>query len=342
MTSNTSRSLLWTGLLALTFFSTGCPKAADPGADSKPAEVKTGDATTTKKLRIAVIPKGVAQSFWQTVKAGAEKAAAENNCEIIFQGPSQDADTVQQKAIVEAQIASKVDAITLAACSSEGLVDTVKKAQDAGIPVITFDSGITPNTTVKYIASDNVKGGAAAADALAKMLGEAGGEVGLLPFIQGSVSSDEREKGFIEALKAYPKIKLVSTLYSNSDVNVAQEKVNAMMTANPKLKGIFAANQNGAVGAAQAVKQKGMGDKIKVVAYDASEEEIDALKNNIVQALVVQRPFEMGYQCVKAAIEAIKTKTIKADKAAFVDTGVTVVTNENFNDPTVQQLLYPK
>ena len=289
-----------------------------------------------------MLPKGVAQSFWQTVKAGAEKAAAENNCEIIWQGPAQDSDTNQQKTIVEAQIASKVDAIMLAACNTEALSSTVVKAQDAGIPVITFDSGIKPDTSVKYIASDNVKGGAAAADALAKQLGEAGGEVGLLPFIQGSVSSDEREKGFTDQLKSYPKIKLVVTLYSNSDVNTAQEKVNAMLTAHHGLKGIFAANQNGGVGAAQAIKQKSLGGKVKLVCYDAGEEEIAALKSDLAQALIVQRPFEMGYQGVRACVDAIKTKTIRSNKTEFVDTGVTVVTKENFNDPAIQTLLYPK
>jgi ribose transport system substrate-binding protein len=124
-------------------------------------------------------------------------------------------------------------------------------------------------------------------------------------------------------------------------VNKAQEVVNAMVQANPNLKGIFAANQAGGVGAAQALKLKGLAGKIKLVAYDAGEEEITALKNGTIQALIVQRPFEMGKQGVEAAIEAIKAKKVGSDPPQTVDTGVTTVTMENFNKPEIQKLLYP-
>lgn len=336
------------GMAALAFVAVsglGCPKgesgtsAETPKtANAKPNAADSGG----KALQIALIPKGTTSSFWQTVKAGAEKGAGEANATIIFQGPTEETETVKQKDIIEAQITKKVDAIVMAACDAKALVPTVKKAQDAGIPVIMIDSGIDPDTSVKFIATDNKKGGAAAADALAKLIGDAGGEVGLLPFIKGAGSSDDRENGFKEQLAKYPKLKLVITLYSNSDVNKGQEATNAMVTSNPNLKGIFAANQNGGVGAAQALKQKGLAGKVKLVAYDAGDEEIAALKAGTVQALIVQRPFEMGYQGVKAAVEAIKSKTVRSDKPEKVDTGVTVVTMDNFNQTDIQSLLYPK
>ena len=107
------------------------------------------------------------------------------------------------------------------------------------------------------------------------------------------------------------------------------------------LKAIFAANEPGGIGAAQAIKQKNLKDKIKIVAYDASDKEIEALKEGTLQALIVQQPFEMGYLGVKEAVTAIQAKTVKSDKSTIVDTGVTVVTMENFNDEKVQKLLYP-
>lgn len=339
------RGVAYAALALLAVTGLGCPKdggGAGPSSSGMPAGTSAGTSGDgNKRLTIAVIPKGTTHSFWQTVKAGAEKAGQENNAEIIFQGPTEETNTVEQKNIIEAQITKKVDAIVMAACDAKALVPTVQKAQDAGIPVITIDSGLDPDISLKFVATDNKKGGAAAADALAKLLGEAGGEVGLVPFVKGAGSSDDRENGFLEQLKQYPKLKLVSTLYSNSDVNKAQEVVNAMVTANPNLKGIFAANQAGGVGAAQALKLKGLKSKIKLVAYDAGEEEIAALQEDTIQALIVQRPFEMGYQGVAEAVKAIKEKKVRADAPEKVDTGVTVVTMENFNEPDIQKLLYP-
>lgn len=329
-------------LAALAFAVTGCPKdtgeASNPGA---PQAGTTGGGGSGKTLQIALIPKGTTQSYWQTVKAGAEQAAKEENATIIFQGPTEETDITTQKNLIDAQITNKVDAIVMAACDAKALVPDVQKAQAAGIPVVTIDSGVTPDTSVKFIATDNKKGGAAAADALATLLGPDGGDVGLLPFILGAGSSDDRENGFKDELKKYPKLHLVSTLYSESNVNTAQEKINAMLAANPNLKGIFAANQAGGVGAAQALKLKGLAGKIKLVAYDAGDEEIDALKAGTIQALIVQRPFDMGYKGVKTAVEAIKSHTVKSDTPQMEDTGVTTVTMQNFNQPDIQKLLYP-
>ncbi|HZP81206.1 MAG TPA: ABC transporter substrate-binding protein [Chthonomonadaceae bacterium] len=326
---------------ALALAALGCPKErpAPPAAGNAPA---SSTAPAGRKLQIAVVPKGTTASFWQTVKAGAEQAGKEMNADIIFQGPTEETDITGQKAILDVQINKKVDAIVMAACNAQTLVPTVEKAQQHGIPVVTIDSGIDPDISLKFIATDNKKGGAAAADALAKLIGPEGGEVGLLPFVVGAGSSDDREHGFIEQLKQYPNLKLVSKLYSESDVNKAQEKINAMVTAHPNIKGIFAANQAGGVGAAQALKMKGLAGKVKLVAYDAGDEEIAALKAGTIQALVVQRPFDMGYKGVKAAVEAIKAGKVKADKPEMEDTGVTVVTMENFNQPDIQKLLYPQ
>ena len=329
------------GLIGFTaLFGIGCPKAQPTETDAPNVVKKSSGESSGKKLIIAVIPKGTTHSFWQTVKAGADKAAEENNAEIIFIAPSVETDIVGQKSLIDAQIANKVDAIVLAAIDAKGLASSVAKAQEAGIPVITIDSGIDPDTSVKFVATDNMKGGAAAADTLAKMLPE-GGEIGVIPFVKGAGSSDDRENGFKEQLKKYPNLKVVGTLYSDSDAGKAQEVTNSMLAANANLKGIFAANEPGGIGAAQAIKQKNLMGKIKVVAYDASDKEIEGLKDGTLQALVVQQPFEMGYQGVKAAVDAIKAKTVKSDKPEKVDTGVTVVTMENFKDEKVQKLLYP-
>ena len=110
-----------------------------------------------------------------------------------------------------------------------------------------------------------------------------------------------------------------------------------MLTAHPDLRGIFAASEPGAIGAAQAIKAAGKSGEVKLVAFDAAEEQITALKEGSIQALIVQNPYNMGYLGVKAVMDALGGKPVEK----IIDTGVTVVTMENFNDPEIQKLLYP-
>ncbi len=168
------------------------------------------------------------------------------------------------------------------------------------------------------------------------MIGEEG-TVGLIAFVPGAATSELREQGFKEGIAAYPNVTLLDTYHCYSDVAKAMDITQDMITANPNLKGIFASNEPAAIGAAQAIKAAGKAGEIKVVAFDASEDEIAALKDGSVQALIVQDPFRMGYEGVKAIIDIKAGKTVEKR----IDTGVTVVTMDNFEQPDVQKLLFP-
>jgi ribose transport system substrate-binding protein len=111
----------------------------------------------------------------------------------------------------------------------------------------------------------------------------------------------------------------------------------AMLTAVPDLAGIFAANEPGAIGAAQVLEERGLAGEVKLVAFDAVQTEVAALKSGTIQALVVQNPFEMGYEGVRAAVRALRGEKVPKR----IDTGVTVVTRENMNKPDIQRLLFP-
>jgi ribose transport system substrate-binding protein len=288
---------------------------------------------------IAVIPKGTSQSFWLAVKAGAEDAAKEINATIHWEGPTEETDIDGQIRVVQNAVTKKVKAIVLAACDAKSLVRYVEAAQKEGIPVVTIDSGITPDISAAFLATDNVKGGRVAAEALAEAIGKKG-KVGLLPFIKGAGSSDDRERGFKEGIARYPDIELDGRiLYSNSDVSIGLDKTKSMITSTPDLAGIFAANQGGAEGAIQAVRQLGKAGKIKLVCYDASEAEIQALRDGVVEALIVQNPYKMGYEGVKTAMRAVKGEKIEP---RVIDTGVTKVTRDNLDTPEIQQMLNPK
>ncbi len=335
-------ALALAGLFGMTLW--GCPKESAPETTTAPtATTKPTDAGGTqpgaggKQLKIAVIPKGTANSFWLSVKAGADAAASElKQPEPIWQGPAKEGDVTQQVDVVQTQINNKVDGIVLAAVDSEALVQPVKAAADKKILTVTVDSGLSKDQdpSIAYIATDNVKGGELAGETLAKLIGNKG-EVGVLMFKKGSGSNDEREKGFMEAMKKFPDIKVVFNQEAG-DPTKAVDQTNNMLIANPKIAGIFAANQPNGEGAISVLKQKKLGGKIKVVAFDASADELSALKDGTIHGLIVQDPFQMGYKGYKVLAAAING-TMPTEKT--VDSGVKVVTMENLNSPEVQKLL---
>jgi len=318
----------------------GCgPQTPVPGQKqgAEPAPGSQAGQTAKKEgLRIAVIPKGLSHQFWLTVKAGAEAAGKEFNAQIIWQGPAKETEIDKQISIMDDMISSKVDAIVMAACDENALIGLVKKSFDAGIPVVTIDSGVKSDLPVSFVATDNIAGAKAAARELARLIGNEGG-VGLIPFVPGAATSEMREQGFKEGITEFPNVKLVATLYCQSDVAKGMNVTQDMMTANANLKGIFAANEAGAIGAAQAVKTAGKAGQVKLVAFDASDEEIASLKDGTIQALIVQNPFQMGYKGVKAAVDNLKGTPVEKR----IDTGVTVVTMENLKRPDIQKILYP-
>lgn len=296
----------------------------------------TTGTESTAQLRIAVVPKGTAHSFWLTVKAGAEQAGKEEGVQILWKGPAEETDVEGQQRILEDFINQKVDAIVMAACDADGMVPVVKRAMDAGIPVITIDSGVNSDLPLSFVATDNVAAAAKAAEVLCELVGRKG-KVGMIPFIKGAASSEQREQGFREGIKKCPGVTLGPVLYSQSQVERAMQVTEDMLTANPDLVGIFAANEPGAVGAATVLEQRKLAGKVKLVAFDAAQPEIEALKRGTIQALIVQNPFKMGYEGVKLAVQAIKGDRPSIPKR--VDTGVTVVTKENLETPEVQELL---
>jgi ribose transport system substrate-binding protein len=316
-------------VLALTVVA-GCGQQQDAQQPSPHAPEGEGG------LRIAVIPKGLSHQFWLTVKAGADAAGKEVGAEIIWQGPSKETEIEKQISIMEDMITSEVDAIVMAACDENALINVIQQAIDAGIPVVTIDSGVKSDIPVSFVATDNIEGAKAAARKLAELIGEEG-EVGLIPFVKGAATSEMREEGFIEGIKEFPNIKLARKLYSDSDSAKGMAVTEDMMTSNPDLRGIFAASEPTAVGCAQAIRAAGKAGVVKMVGFDASEQQITDLKDGVCQALVVQNPFRMGYDGVKAALEHLDGKSVPKR----IDTGVTVVTMDNFDDPEVQKILFP-
>ncbi len=310
-------------------------EAPNEAATPAPSDA-TGAPAPVGDLSFAVVPKGLTHQFWLTVKKGAETAAAERNIKMTWLGPEKETDVVKQINIIEDMIGSGVNGIVMAACDQDALADVVKRASDKGITVVTIDSGVNSEIPASFVATDNAAGAAAAAKELARLINNEG-EVGVIPFVKGASTSELREQGFMKGIAEFPNIKVVAVQHCQSDVSKAMNVTEDMLTANPNLKGIFAANEPAALGAAQAIEAAGKTGQVKIVAFDASDDEVSALKRGVIQALAVQNPFKMGYEGVKAAFDYIKGQPVEKR----IDTGITLVTQENMNDPEILELLNP-
>ncbi len=324
------RNALTFALLAGLIFLTGCGETTNPDGSARSPDA---DA----KYTIAVVPKGLGHQFWFTVREGAEAAGKEFNTEILWNGPAKETEVAEQINILQDMISRKVDAIVMAACDENALVDTIKNAMEAGIPVVTIDSGVKSDLPISFVATDNTAAAKLAAAEMARLIGNEG-EVGQIPFVPGAATSEMREHGFNDGLKDFPNIKLVATIHCNSDMAKAMAAMEDMMTANPNLKGVFCGNEAGAIGAVAALDASGKAGQIKVVAFDASPEQVAALERGAMHALILQDPFRMGHDGVKAAIDHIEGRPVEKR----IDTGVVIVTKENLHDPKVQALINPK
>jgi ribose transport system substrate-binding protein len=285
---------------------------------------------------IGVIPKGSSHVFWQTVHAGAIKAARETGFEIQWNAPAVEGDRSRQIAIVESMINRQVSGIALAPSDRMALAAVVERAVANGIPVMIFDSGIDTPKKLGYVGTDNSHGGRVAA----RRMGEALGGKGLVAVVTdtpGSASTGERDAGFADEVRTkFPAIRLLETQYCETSRAKARTLVENLLTAHGDLAGIFADHENATVGSALALKSRGRGG-VKLVGFDASQPLVDDIKAGWIDSLVVQNPFEMGYQ----AVRAIATRLRGANPPAYTDTGVTLVRAPDLDRPEIQKILFP-
>lgn len=288
-----------------------------------------------KKRVIAVIPKGNAHLFWQSVHAGAVSTSRETGIDIIWDGPASETDYTGQLKVVDAMINRRVDAIALAPIDSKAMVGVVERAAAEGIPVIIFDSGIDTDKFVAQVATDNYHAGEMGAERMAKILG-AKGKVAILANMPGSASTVAREAGFEDSMKKnYPGIQIVEKQFGNAEVASSLTKAENILTGHPDLDGVFASNESSSVGFAQALRDRKT--KIKMVGFDWSPSLLDDVKNGVIDSLVVQNPFKMGQEAVQLAVDKLDGKAIQKLNALapkLIDRG-------NLDTPEVQAQVNP-
>jgi len=297
----------------------------------------------SETLTIAVIPKGTTHSFWVAIHAGAMKAAQELDVEVIWKGPGREDDRDAQISEVENFVSRGVSGIVLAPTDDKALRLPVTNAARSGVPVVIIDSGLDSEDFVSFVATDNYEGGRLAGERMVETTGGAA-RVMMLRYMEGSASTMKREEGFMDVMAKHPDMDVVSSnqhagataelAYQASENLLARFK-NADGTLD--VDGIYCPNESSAFGMLRALSDAGLSGSVALIGFDASEQMVRGLEQGAFDSLVLQDPVNMAYLGVKTMVEHLRGEQV----AARIDTGVTLITQDNMSEPAMQELLRP-
>jgi ribose transport system substrate-binding protein len=305
---------------------TSAPTTPAPAATVAPA---AGAAKTTKAkadIRVGFVVGSLDNPYWVTAKEAAEAEAKKQGIQITVQGIPKETDIDRQIAIVEDLITQKVDALMVSPAGSKEIVPAIEQANKAGIPVICIDKCAEGGEIVTLIATDNVKGAKLGAEYVAKAIGNKG-KVAILEGIQASQPGRERLQGAREGFGEFKDIEIVASQPGEWRQEVGQSATENILTAHPDLNGIFASNDQMALGALQATAAAGKADQVKIVGYDAIDPALQAVKEGRMAATVAQFPAKMAEMGVQTVVQVLVDG--KRDFPKFIDSGVDVVDQSN-------------
>ena len=306
----------------------------------KPSAAET-DQDKPRKVRVAVIPKGTTHEFWKAVHAGAEKAAREVNVEVIWKGPLKEDDLKSQIDLVQSFTAQGVSGIVLAPLNDTALAAPVKAAVEAKVPVVIFDSDLKDSSYVSFVATDNQAAGRLAGERMGKLLGGKGNVI-VLRYQEGSASTHHREEGFLEGIRQFPEIKVVSdNRYGGATTESAHAASENLLLAQNAAKGtvngVFTPNESTTFGMLLALQKAALAGKIRFIGFDSSDKLVAGVNAGQIDALVLQDPMKMGYVAVKTLAAHLHKEPVQAR----IDTGATLVDRDNLKSPEIAELVRP-
>lgn len=288
-------------------FTLGCGKSS---------ETSSGGAGGGKKLTIALMPKSKGNAYFVSCKKGADKAAAELGVDLIFDGPT-DPDPAKQNEIIENWITLGVDVIAAACENREGISTALRKAQQKGIKVITYDSDALPDSRAFFVNQATPEGiGQTLMDEAARLCGSEG-EFAIITASLTAGNMNEWQK-HIEARRAskYPNMKMVALRPCDDLKDKAQAEATALLSANPNLKLLMNICSPAVPGAAEAVKQAGKTGKVKVIGLGLPSENRRYVKEGVTDSVILWKTEDLGALTVRAA-HALATGTLKAGDKSF-------------------------
>jgi len=270
----------------------------------------------TDQVRIALVLKTLNSPFFIDLKRGAEQAASVNKIDLVVQAPDREIDVEKQMQIIENLIQTQVDAICVTPSGSRELLPAIFKANQADIPVLVIDTRIDETAakeqrikTVTFIGSDNYQGGRLAGEYTGS-LSDRDLNIVILEGIPGHETGDNRLRGFTEAVRTFPNIKIIASQPANWERDQGYNVMQNLLQAHPDIDVVFACNDLMALGAMEAIMAAGKLAQIKIIGFDAVEEARREIQKGNLEASIAQHPAEMGQLAVESAIKAVQGEDI--------------------------------
>ncbi len=280
---------------------------------------------------IGVVTTGGGHSFWQHVAKGAKQAAKKIGIKLFVRGVVDEGNLTGQRAIIQTMLRWGCKGIVLAPNAPERKED-VLTLKHRGIPTVYIDRDVG-GARIAVIKTQNFLAGQIAGTKMAKVL-KGKGQVAVLRMSKDVISTHLREEGFIKgALEG--GLEVINNLYVGNSIGSVRDKIPKILTENLSLVGIFTPNESTSLGLITALEQLKLTSKYVHIGFDAHDIMIKSIQASHMHALVLQRPFQMGFQGVMTVYRAMQGKKYEEN----VDIGVIFVTQQNISDPEIQKLL---
>lgn len=292
-----------------------------------------------QEIRVTAVIKAVANDseFWEVVKTGMRAGANEFGLSLDIQGAWAESDVEGQIRIIENILKYEPPTVLiLAAADYIRLAPLVEEAVSAGVKVITMDSGVDSPLPRTFVATDNVEGGKKVALEMIRIL-EPGRKLAIVNHVRGTTTAIDRERGVREVLEKDGRYPVAGTWFTDNFADRAYAITGEILREHPDLGGILTMNEISTIGAAQALLDSGLAGTIRLVGFDNPLGRINLIEAGIIDAVVIQKPFNMGYLAVRAAMDAAKNGGLPP----FIDTESVLITVENLYEPENQKLLFP-
>ncbi len=301
------------------------------------ASTASQDAAATK-YKVALVAKSTRTDFWKAVFVGAEAAATEYNMDLTIDGPGTEEDYEAQNEMIAQAVENGAQALVFSAIDFDANAPAVEAAAEKGIKIVVIDSAVNSEKVATYIGTDNYSAGQMAAEAALK--GTTGSlKVGIVNYDVNSANGQDRERGAVDAFADSGRAEIVATIHTLAEAVSARQDTLAMLRAHPEINVLLAFNEPTSVGAAQAVEELHLQNALCMVAFDSNLATVDALQTGVVDALVVQNTYEMGYFGVESAYKLLSGQRGEVEK--HVDTATRVINRDNLFDLDSQKVLFP-
>lgn len=279
---------------------------------------------------------GIQIGFHEAIACGARAAADKFGADITVQA-AKNYGPADQVPLLNSVLARHPGFIILDPTNRTALVAPLMDVVAQGVKVIAIDTTLDDTSMLTaHIGTDNVEVGRQLARALVEQIGAHGGKVVMIGSSPGISTVDQRIQGFGEEIAKHKNIEFIGTQYAGNEVSQAQNMFSSLLSANPDLVGVASPSENPTLGVAGAIRNAGVGDTVAAAGVDASEAQIELLREGILDALVIQKPYEIGYRAVEDAVKVANGEKVPADTG----TGTVIGTKANIDDPEVSKYLY--